>query len=219
MFLHNSSNFLGDLKIIKLNFIFSIITTGIADKVPGFIFVTTIIFKNPMKNLTGKKIAIIIAPKMFRDEEFKIPYDYLKSQGAIVTIASTTLSQAIGKLGLHIKPDKMIHQINQADYDSIIFVGGPGVKEFWNDKTIHNLAVSFFENNKITAAICSAPVILAKAGLIRNKKVTSFPGDESEMIKSGCNYTGNLIEKDGNIITGNGPGASKAFAELVAESL
>jgi protease I len=172
-----------------------------------------------MKNLTGKKIVIIIAPKMFRDEEFKIPYDYLKSHGAAIKIASTIHDEAIGKLGLHVKPDIIINQINPADYDSIIFVGGPGVKDFWDDKSIHKLAVAFLGQHKITAAICSAPVILARAGLIKGKKVTSFSGDESEMKKSGCLYTGKLVEKDGNIITGNGPAAAQVFAELVADSL
>lgn len=172
-----------------------------------------------MKKLAGKKIVFVIAPSMFRDEEFQIPYEYLKSEGASVYVASTTLSEAIGKLGLKVKPDITINKINPDSFDAIIFVGGPGVKGYWDDKTIHKLAKDFLEKNKILAAICSAPVILARAGLIKNKKVTSFPGDEEEMKKSGCIYTSSIVEKDGNIITGNGPAAARAFAEKIMHSL
>ena len=172
-----------------------------------------------MKKISGKKIVMVIAPKMFRDEEFKIPYDYFLDQGAIVNVASTSLSEAIGKLGLKVKPDMVISKINAAEFDAIVFVGGPGVKEYWADQTVHKLANSFFNNHKITAAICSAPVILSRAGLIKGKKVTSFPGDEEDMKRGGCIFTGKLVEKDGNIVTGNGPGASQAFAELVTDSL
>jgi protease I len=172
-----------------------------------------------MKKISGKKIVMVIAPSMFRDEEYQIPYKYFVDSGALVSVAATTLNESIGKLGLKVKPDSIISKINSSDFDAIVFVGGPGVKEFWNDKTVHKLACSFFENGKITAAICSAPVIFSRAGLIRDKKATSFSGDEEDMKKGGCIYTGKLVEKDGNIITGNGPGASQAFAELVANSL
>ena len=43
--------------------------------------------------------------------------------------------------------------------------------------------------------------------------------DEEDMKRGGCIFTGKLVEKDGNIVTGNGPGASQAFAELVTDSL
>ena len=172
-----------------------------------------------MKKLEGKRIVIVIAPSMFRDEEFKVPYDYLKSSGAEVKVASTTLSEATGKLGMKVKPDITINKINPDEFDAIIFVGGPGVKQFWNDKTIHNIAVGFYNKKKITAAICSAPVILARAGLLEGKNATSFPGDEDEMKKGGCHFTGKITEKDGIIITGNGPAASQSFASLIEESI
>jgi protease I len=172
-----------------------------------------------MKKISEKRIVMVIAPSMFRDEEFQIPYKYFIENGALVSVASTTLNVSTGKLGLKVKPDNIISKINSSDFDAIVFVGGPGVKEFWNDKTIHKVAGNFLDSGKITAAICSAPVILSRAGLLKGKKVTSFSGDEEDMRKGGCMYTGKLVEKDGNIITGNGPGASQAFAELVANSL
>lgn len=172
-----------------------------------------------MKSICDKNIVIVIASQLFRDEEFKIPYELFTSCGAKTTIASTSLSEATGKLGLKVKPDILINDINQVNFDAIVFVGGPGVKELWDNKNVHKLAVSFFESGKITAAICSAPVIFSRAGIIEGKKVTSFPGDEAEMLKGKPMYTSAAIQKDGNIITGNGPLVSQEFAELVINSL
>ena len=171
------------------------------------------------KSIRDKKIVIVIAPKLFRDEEFKIPYELFISYGAKVSIASTSLSESIGKLGLKVKPEILISDINESEFDAIVFVGGPGVKELCDNKETHKLAISFFESGKITAAICSAPVIFSRAGIIKGKKATSFPGDEVEMLKGKPIYTSTIVQKDGNIITGNGPAASQEFAELVASSL
>jgi len=172
-----------------------------------------------MRNICDKKIAIVIAPQLFRDEEFKIPYDLFISSGAKVSIVSTSLSEATGKLGLKVKPEMLISDIDQTNFDAIVFVGGPGIKELWDNKDAHKLAVSFFESGKITAAICSAPVIFSRAGIIEGKKVTSFSGDEAEMLKGKPVYTSKIVQKDANIITGNGPAAAQEFAELILNSL
>jgi protease I len=172
-----------------------------------------------MKSISDKKIVMVIAPRLFRDEEFKIPYELFCSCGAKVSIASTSLSEAMGKLGLKINPEILVSDIDESEFDAIVFVGGPGIKELWDNKELHKLTIKFFDSGKITAAICSAPVIFSRAGIINGKKVTSFPGDEAEMLKGNSIYTSTTVQKDGNIITGNGPAASQEFAELVLNSL
>jgi protease I len=172
-----------------------------------------------MNRLSGKRIVMIIAPKMFRDEEYQIPCDLFKKEGASVIVASSTLYISTGKLGMKVRPDILLNKVNAKEFDAIVFVGGPGVIEYWQHATAHKIAKEFYQSGKLLTAICSAPVILAKAGLLNGKKATSFQGDESEMKKSGCIYTNKSIEQDGKIITGNGPGASKEFAERIINEL
>jgi protease I len=167
----------------------------------------------------SKKIAMVIAPGMFRDEEYSIPLQIFKKQGYEVKTACTTLSIVEGKLGLKVKPDILLNKVTPDTFDAVVFVGGPGVKEYWEHQTAHKIAKDFFQSGKLLTAICSAPVILAKAGIIKDKRVTSYPGDEFEMVKSGCIYTGNTTEIDKNIITGNGPQAAKEFAEKIIAEL
>jgi protein deglycase len=69
----------------------------------------------------------------------------------------------------------------------------------------------------IVCAICAAPIALGRAGLLQGKSATSYPGFNSRL--EGANYTGSRVERDGNVITGKGAGASFEFAAVVAEAL
>ena len=65
------------------------------------------------------------------------------------------------------------------------------------------------------AAICAAPLVFGSRGLLMGKKATCYPGFETYL--QGAEYTAALVEKDGNIITGKGPGAAMEFAFAIVE--
>ena len=67
------------------------------------------------------------------------------------------------------------------------------------------------------AAIRAAPMLLCKLGLMKGKKATCYPGFEQYL--EGADCTGAMVEKDGNVITGKGPGAAMEFALAVVELL
>ena len=79
------------------------------------------------------------------------------------------------------------------------------------------MIVRFAEENKPIAAICAAPMVLGKLGLLKGRKATCYPGFENFL--EGAEYTAAMVEKDGNIITGKGPGAAMEFALAVVELL
>lgn len=172
-----------------------------------------------MPTLQGKKVLMIVAHRNFRDEELQEPRRLLEQQGAAVTIASSSLDTARGMLGATVTPDILIDKVNVADYDAIIFVGGAGASEYWENPTAHEIARKTLEANKILGAICIAPVTLAKAGLLKGKRATVFSSERSKLEAAGCNYTGKDVEVEGNIITGNGPGAARKFGEAIAQAL
>ena len=172
-----------------------------------------------MEKIDGKKILMIIASKLFRDEEYIVPREMFEKEGARVTVASDSSELAEGKLGLKVKPDIFIEDISSDEYDAVVFVGGPGSKNFWNSKTAHRIAKSFSEQNKLVCAICSAPIIISNAGLLRGKRATCFADDKSELEKGGAIYTGKDVEFDGNFITGNGPSAATELAKTIISRL
>lgn len=168
---------------------------------------------------------MIIAHENFRDEEYSVPKDFLSQNGAKIITASSSTEPAKGMLGAKVKPETLVSQVKTKDYDAIIFVGGTGAREYWNDPVAHKIAQETTKENKILAAICIAPVTLANAGVLKDKKATVFPSEKNRLISQGVKYTGNLVEKDiilpgkCKIITAQSPQEAKIFAEEIKKTL
>lgn len=167
----------------------------------------------------SKTVALIIAEKTFRDEEYQIPKNILETEGFKVLTVSTTRGKAVGRFGLEVKPDLLLDELRNCEPDALIFVGGGGSSQYFNDLTAHELARSVYTKGKIVGAICIAPVILAKAGLLKGKKATVFPDGQDELRLGGADYTGNQVEADGLLLTGAGPEAAENFALCLVKLL
>ncbi|MBW1781924.1 MAG: DJ-1/PfpI family protein [Deltaproteobacteria bacterium] len=169
--------------------------------------------------LKDKKILMIIAKGMFNESEFKEPKEILEREGAAVIIASCTSSEAIGDRGLKVTPHIHIRNINVKNFDAVVFIGVFGVSEYFNNPQAHKISKEALDQNKILAAICMAPRILANAGLLKGKKATSFPSASDDIKAKGALVTDKDVERDGNIITANGPGAASRFGKTIVLAL
>jgi protease I len=172
-----------------------------------------------MPRLDGMKILMIIAAGNFRDEEFLEPKGIFEKQGAKVVIASTTLKKVKGMLGATVMPDILIEKAKVEDYQAIIFVGGTGASQYWNDPLAHKIVKEAIKQGKILGAICIAPVTLANAGVLEGKKATVFESDKAELKAKGALYTGLDVQIDGNIITADGPTSATKFGETIVRAL
>lgn len=172
-----------------------------------------------MGTLTGKKVLMVIASQQFRDEEYQKPRELLEKSGASVTVASSVLQEATGMLGLKVKPDILLQDARMQDFDAVVFVGGMGATEYWDNPVAHALARSAYEAGKPTTAICLAPMILANAGLLKGKRATIWADASKDFKTQGVVYTGKPVERDGKLITGSGPAAAEAFGEALVEAL
>ncbi len=172
-----------------------------------------------MKSLSGKKVLMVIAKNKFRDEEYLEPRKVLEDAGAVVTVASSSLNLSEGMLGLKVKPDILIGDAKEADFDGIVFVGGGGAAEYFDNPVAHKLARSFYDHGKLTSAICIAPATLANAGVLKGKKATSFPSSEAALKTHGAVVMKQDVVSDGKIVTAVGPQAAKKFGEKLVEVL
>lgn len=166
------------------------------------------------------KVLFVIAHEGFRDEECFDPKEVLKDQEII--IASTDTTPATGSLGGKITPDITINEaLNKInEFDAVIFVGGPGANVYFDNPAAHKIA----QNAKnIIAAICIAPVTLAKAGVLEGKKATVWDDGQKTQAKiledAGATYVAEDVVVDGNLITANGPKAAKKFGEAILAKL
>ena len=167
----------------------------------------------------GKKVVMIVAHQNFRDEELFKPREILQQAGVKVTIASSALTPARGMLGGTVKPDLLVKDVNALDYDAVVFVGGTGAKEYWEDTKAHEIARRAAEEGKVVAAICLAPVTLANANLLRDKKATVWKSEAGRIEAKGAVYTGRSVEVDGRIITADGPESAEKFGRALVEAL
>ncbi|MGC8937041.1 MAG: DJ-1/PfpI family protein [Candidatus Methanomethylicaceae archaeon] len=168
------------------------------------------------------KILFVVAEKGFRDEEYYIPREIIENAGHRVTLASTGKGPAHGKLGLVMRPDMIVDDVNPQEYDGIVIPGGPGSPTYlWNNQKLQSLAKEILHRGGVVAAICLAPVVLARAGLLQGRKCTVYPTPESlsEMRRGGGILQDLDVVVDGRIITANGPEASRRFGEAIVKAL
>ncbi len=171
-----------------------------------------------MVSLTGKVVLMILASVNFRDPEFTTPRDVLSASGIKVLTASAT-PIAKGAEGLTVKIDVLLNKVDPSKYDAVIFVGGPGSDQYFDDPVAHKICTETLKHGKILASICAAGSTLARAGVLKGIRSTAFESRSQDLKDHGANYTGNPVEVDGKIITANGPAAAKAFGEAIVKAL
>lgn len=164
-------------------------------------------------------IVMVVAQQGFRDEELFEPKAILESHGHSVQVASTQRGEATGKLGGITQVDLSLPEIEASAFDAIVFVGGPGCKQFFHDEIAHHIIQEFDQQKKVVASICSAGGTLAYSGILKGKKATSFPTERQDLEKCGADYQEHPVVTDGRIVTANGPQAAKAFGEAIANLL
>jgi protease I len=172
----------------------------------------------------NKKIAMIIASEDFRDEEYFVPKEILEKEGIEVKTASDKTGLARGADGGEAKVDLLVQEVNSADFDAVVFIGGPGALEYLDNEISYKLARGVAEQEKILGAICVAPAILARAGVLKNKKATVWSsaldkGPVRILKEAGTIYEDEDVVIDGKIITANGPSSAQEFGEKILSML
>ena len=167
----------------------------------------------------GKRVVMIIARREWRDEELLEPRRILEAAGAEVVLASSSLQPAKGMLGATVAPDVLIAEVDPAQYDAVIFVGGAGAKEYWGNPRAHEIARATLERGKVLGAICIASVTLANAGVLEGRKATVWASEAPRLKARGAEYTGRSVEVDGRIVTADGPESAEEFGRAMLAAL
>jgi protease I len=164
-------------------------------------------------------VLMIIAPERFRDEELFETQAELRQAGHQTVIASTRSGPCPGSRGGQAVAKITLEQVQTADYDAIVFVGGGGSKLLFNNRTDWRIAQEAGQHGCVLAAICLAPVILARAGMLVGKQAT-VAGTESKTIEDhGARYTGPGVTVEGRLVTANGPKSSRLFGQKICTLL
>ncbi|MDD5109786.1 MAG: DJ-1/PfpI family protein [Patescibacteria group bacterium] len=165
------------------------------------------------------KVAIVVAQADFRDEEFLQTREILQRFGFMITVVSETLEPAHGKFGAIALPNLTLQELRAKDFDALVLIGGPGVRKMFAMRTVLRRVQEFARAGKVVAAICSAPTILANAGLLMGKRATAYPTEETALRDRGAEYTGFPVESDGVLITAKDSTYTREFAERIVWAL
>ena len=156
----------------------------------------------------------------FEETEFVTPFDYWQRAGINVTLASISNSLSVtGAHGLRIQADTLLKDADLAQFDGVTLPGGGlGVKNLAASTAVEETIKQFDTQGKWLFAICAAPLVLSKAGLLKNRRCTCFPGHEGDLV---CKqFLTDRVVIDGNIITSRGAGTAEEFAfECLAQAL
>ena len=154
----------------------------------------------------------------FEETEFVTPFDYFQRAGFEVALASVSGdSFGTGAHGLKIAADFALSGADTAKFDAVLLPGGgPGVQRLKASDDVERVVCDFNDKNKWIFAICAAPLVLSKAGLLVDRTATCFPGCVEELV---CNkFVEDRVVVDGNIVTSRGAGTAEEFAfECIAQ--
>ena len=142
--------------------------------------------------------------------------DTLRRASIKVITASLKDTQVTGSHDITVTADTTLANAINSTYEMIILPGGmPGSKNLTEDQRIIDLVQNIYTNNGYIAAICAAPMVLGKAGIIKGKNATCFPGVEDKMTEA--IPSAEPVVQDGNIITGRGPACTIPFSLKIVE--
>jgi len=152
----------------------------------------------------------------FEEIEAMSTIDVLRRANISVTTAGIPGTIVKGSRGTQTIADRKLSEIDMNSFDALVLVGGyPGYVNLSKSNQVLNAVKSFNAKGKTIAAICAAPSILAKAGILDNRKATIYPGMEKDIPRP---RPGRVVQ-DGHIITSQGPGTAIEFALKVVEAL
>ncbi|MBQ8674479.1 MAG: DJ-1/PfpI family protein [Bacteroides sp.] len=155
----------------------------------------------------------------FEEVEAFTAVDVMRRAGLNVVMVSVTPDEIVtGAHDIPVLCDKNIINCDFSDAQLLLLPGGmPGASTLGENEDLRRQLERFGEAGKPIAAICAAPMVLGKMGLLAGKRATCYPGFEQYL--EGAECTGALVEEDGHIITGKGPGAAMDFALAVVGHL
>lgn len=164
------------------------------------------------------KKAVLFLADGFEETEALGTADFLRRGGIETVITSINEEMVAGSHGVKVLADALWKDEDVYSADALILPGGgAGAEALFADGRVVKAVKDFFVAGKLVAAICAAPVVFDKAGILEGKNFTVYPSVKGR-IKSG-RYCDKRSVEDGNVITGSGPGAVFVFAEAVTSYL
>jgi protease I len=169
--------------------------------------------------IEGKKV-VILAENLYNEVELWYPYYRLKEAGAEVTLVGAKAGDTYpSKVGLPVTVDAGAGEIRAAGYDGIVIPGGYAPDHMRRHPAMVSLVKDLFDAGKVVAAICHAGWMLASAGVLEGKTVTSYVAIRDDVVNAGAEWVDKDVVVDGNLVTSRKPDDLPAFLRAILQRL
>ena len=175
------------------------------------------------QKLKGKRVAIVAAD-MVELVELVEPRKALEQAGAELDLVSLKPGEIQGfdhfDPADKVKVDRAVEEVSADDYDALLVTGGVGnPDQLRGDENMVAFVRDFFEQGKPVAAICHAPWLLIEAGVVRGRKVTSWPTLQTDLRNAGANWVDQEVVVDAGLVTSRKPDDIPAFNKKMIEEV
>ena len=173
-----------------------------------------------------KRIAVLLADG-FEEGEALLVVDILRRAGFTCDAVSVGGEVVTGSHGIRVLADRLLGDVARSEYDMLVLPGGqPGSDTLRDTAAVVDWVRDFAgTDGKFVGAICAAPQVLARAGVSRGRRLTSYPGEKLRALFADADYvddnaqTEECVVVDGNLVTSRGPGTTLPFAYRLVEML
>ncbi len=171
------------------------------------------------QQLKDRRIAALAADG-FEKVELTVPMYALRLAGAEVDVISLRHGRIRG-VNLHepasrVGVDKTVEEADPSDYDGLLLPGGfinPDLLR--QSQRARDFVRAFDAAGKPIASLCHGPWVLASAGLLQGRTLTSWPGVRDDLVNAGATWVNEEVVRDGNLVTSRGPQDLKPFVQAV----
>jgi deglycase len=171
--------------------------------------------------LQGKRVAFL-ATDMVEQVELTEPWKAVKDAGGTPELVSLKEGEIQGfnhyDKADTFKVDRTVEEARAEDYDALVIPGGVGNPDTMRtDENAVQLVRDFFEQGKPVGVICHGPWMLVEAGVVRGRKVTSWPSLQTDIRNAGGDWVDQEVVVDAGLVTSRKPDDLPAFNEKIVE--
>ncbi len=168
--------------------------------------------------LDGKRV-IALVEEEYEDLELWYPVLRLREEGAEVVVAGLGQDRYTGKHGLPVAPDANAEDLDMADFDGILVVGGWAPDKLRRSEQVLELVRAADRDGKLLGVICHGGWVPASAGVLKGRTMTCTVGIRDDVMNAGAHYVDEPVVVDGNLVTARRPPDLPAYGAALVQAL
>ncbi|MBN1837145.1 MAG: type 1 glutamine amidotransferase [Spirochaetales bacterium] len=162
---------------------------------------------------------MIFLEELYEDLEFWYPYLRMQEAGFEVKSVAPKKATYHGKHGLPAQADAAVDAVDPLDFDALVIPGGYSPDRMRRSRAMIDTVIRMHQEGKLLASICHGPWMLASAGVVRGRELTSFYSIRDDLVNAGARWVDREVVTDGRIITSRNPGDLPAFCRAIIREL